>query len=183
MGTALALGSQVAMVSADLGGPPEGSGRTLTTNTGYVCGASSCTSVSLTAHEIGAVREICIDTSVTDLNGQLLNEAESGCSTDVGAWQTSAGFITGLGGTTVPMSNELGETRNVSISISTALAGAIVPSTEVIDGSDATCAIRWTVKERTVPVAGTVTFDGMAYATATEAISVIRSLKEKVRCA
>ena len=70
----------------------------------------------------------------------------------------------------------------MTISVSTALAGAIVPSTEVIDGSDATCAITWTVKERTVSVAGTVTFDGVAYATGIDATSAIRSLNEKIRC-
>jgi hypothetical protein len=162
MALAGSLAIPVAGVSADSGGPPDGSGRN-------VFLASDGTSV--TFHEDGGPFSLCVETAT-----------ELGCAEGSGGLTTTAGFVTGLNGVTVTVNDASGATRDVTVSFSLTFAGAIVPSTEVIDGSDETCQITWTVKERTVPVKGTVSYDGVAYPVGADATSKIRSLKEQVRC-
>jgi hypothetical protein len=173
----------LAAVSADIGGPPAPSSRSMVTFTQAVCDATSCTSVDFDAVEVGTLRSVCVATLVTTLDSGTILEQELGCAEDnVGAWQTSGGFITGVQDTTVTLDSSLGGSRAVTVSAATSLAGAVTPTIEVVDGSDATCTVTWTIRERRAPLTGTVTLDGVAFATGTDSVSVIRQVKEKSHC-
>ena len=162
----LAIGGALAIpfagASADSGFPPDGSGRNL-----LLTGPN----LGITAHEEGGTLYLCVESG-----------SELGCAEASGGILTTAGFVTGLTGMTVNVNDPSGATRDVTVSFSLTFAGAIVPSTEVIDGSDENCSITWTVKERTVAVSGTVSYDGSSYPVGDGSKTVIRSLKEKVRC-
>lgn len=176
-GLLAALVVPLATASADIGGPPEGSGRTLYLQTESVCGATDCTSIALTTHEAdGVVQGICVDTTKTSLDGQTWLGGESVCVEDVGAWLTFAGFVTGVQDTSVPLNG-----GTSTISGSSSLVGMIIPSTEVIEDSFDGCTFTWTVKERNVAVSGAVILDGVSYPT-TDGLSTVRSLKTKTRC-
>jgi hypothetical protein len=155
-----ALVLPLATVSADIGSPPDGSGRNV---------FLTSDAPSVTAHEEGGTVSICVETA-----------SELGCG-ETTTFSTTAGFITGLT-STITVSEPSGAMRDVAVAFSLTFASAIVPSSEVIDGSDETCSVTWTVKERTVAVAGTLTYDGVPYPVGAESTSKIRTLKEKVRC-
>lgn len=161
MAIAGSLAIPFAGASADSGFPPDGSGRNV-----FIASDGP----SITAHEEGGTLYFCVETS-----------NELGCADATGAFSTTAGFVTGLASSIVNV-NDASGTRDVAVSFSLTFASVIVPSTEVIDGSDETCQITWTVKERTVAVTGTVTYDGTSYPVGPESTSKIRTLKEKVRC-
>ena len=174
----------VAIASGDTGGPPEGSGRWMDSFTQSVCDADSCTSLEFSAKELDAFRTVCVAALTTSLDGQTILDNELGCLDDGAlAWRTFAGFITGVPDTSVTLFSESGSSRTVTVSATTSLAGQIVPTTTVEELVDGSCTTTWTIKERRVAVSGTVLLDGVAYATGTDSVSVIRAVKEKTRCA
>lgn len=183
VGMALAMVAPVATVSADEGGPPEGSGRSLSSFTEVVCDADSCTSVTFDAKEVAGARSLCVSLVTSSPDGATIYEQEDGCASDnIGAWRTSAGFITGVVDTTVTVSSTLGGIRDVSVSGTGKLDGATTATIEMLEDTSGTCAIQWTIRERRVAVAGTVTVDGVAYAMGSDSLSTIRQVKEKTRC-
>jgi hypothetical protein len=184
LGMAAALLLPLAAASADTGGPPQSSGRSFATTTQPLCDATSCTTVEFTAQEFDdSGPAVCVDTITTTLDGTTVLEQEDGCNFDShGAWRVIGGYITGVEDTTVHLDSTLGTSRDAVVSAKTALAGEATATIEKLDGSDQNCTITWTVKVRTIPVAGTVTIDGVVYTTSSDTESLIRNVKEKSSC-
>jgi hypothetical protein len=179
----VALVVPFASAFADVGGPPEPSGRSFSMFTVFVCGASSCTSVELDIHdpEGSGSLDVCLSTLTLALDMQTIVGQELGCAEGaIGPLLQSGGFITGVQPTSVTLSSDAGS-RTVTVSASSALSGAIKVTSETVQDATGPCTITWTIKERSVGLAGTVVVDGVSYA-ANDALSTIRQVKEKTRC-
>jgi len=173
----------IAAASADTGGPPDPSGRSMNSYTPTRCDATQCTVLQFDVAEQGTTRSLCLELDTTSLDGQTIYTQSFGCNFDtVGSWRVIGGYITGVTDTTVTLFDTNGGSRDVVVSAKTALAGEATATIEKIDGSDQNCTITWTVKERRIPVAGTVTVDGVVFATGSDSVSVIRNVKEKSSC-
>jgi hypothetical protein len=168
---------------ADSGGPPEGSGRSMSSATLARCDVFECSTVTFDAKELGTTRSVCVEVDTTSPDGQTIYAQQYGCNFDtVGAWLVSGGYITGVAATPVTLNSSLGGTWDIVVSANTAIAGEATATIEKLDGSDATCTITWTVKERRIPVAGSVTVNGVVYTTGSDSVSTIRNVKEKSSC-
>jgi len=183
LGMAAALVLPIAAASADSGGPPEGSGRSMSSVTMARCDVFECSTVTFDAKEVGTTRSVCVEVDTTSADGQTIYAQQYGCNFDtVGTWRAQAGYITGVSDTPVTLDSSLGGTWDIVVSANTAIAGQATATSEKLDGSDATCTITWTIKERRIPVAGSVTVNGIAYTTGPDSVSTIRNVREKSSC-
>ena len=156
-------------------------GSTLNTITEMRCVAGACTSVYFFVPRyddrgIG----ICLDIYYTDEAGVVF-EQESGCQFGgVGALSTSAGWITGIATSQLTVTSLAGASRTVTISGAHSIVSTVRHTSAGATWEEDGCQYVYSYRERLVDVTGTVTMDGVSYAS--EGVSTFFQPKTKVRC-
>ncbi|WP_448613817.1 hypothetical protein [Modestobacter sp. URMC 112] len=130
---------------------------------------STCTNIGLNAYAIedGTV-SVCVDTATYVLSRERfsLRSAEYGC-TDVAASSLTVTdtFVATLAPTTVVLTSESGRgtTRTVTVSAEDSPVGPVQTSSGRGSFTDGTCTFRYSYTERSAPVPGTITIDGVTF--------------------
>lgn len=165
--------------SAATTGDPGGSN--LTTITENRCATGICTSISFNVLRFdGSPVGVCLDITYTDEAG-VPTDTESGCSDGaVGAVTSAGGFLTGIGPSQLTLANGAGATRVVTVSGEHGLLGQLRQSSSDGTWEEDGCRFIYSYRERAIDVTGTVTLDGVSYAS--DGVTTVFQQKLKVRC-
>jgi hypothetical protein len=181
--TALAAGFALFMPWSSAWAAPAGDpgGSTLNTITEVRCVADTCTTVYFNVLRYDdRGNGICLDIYYTDEAGVVF-EQESGCSfSGVGSITTSATWITGIGATQLTVTNLAGASRTVNISGAHSIVSTVRHTSAGATWEEDGCLFVHSYKERLVDATGTVTMDGVSYAS--DGVSTYFQPKTKVRC-